>query len=51
VEIFEVAKFLTDKLDNNKVLSVLGSQDKGNYEIVVSAVNYCKERNTIHEAI
>ena len=51
VEIFEVAKFLTKKDDSNKVLSVLGSQDTGNYEIVVFAVNYCKERNTIHEAI
>ena len=33
------------------VLSVLGSEDTGNYQIVVFAVNYCRERNIIHEAI
>jgi hypothetical protein len=57
VEIFDVAKFLSDNsVENNNifkknVLSVLGSEDTGNYQIVVFAVNYCRERNIIHEAI
>ncbi len=37
VEIFEVSKFLTDRNDKNKILSLLGSHDSGNYEIAVFA--------------
>jgi hypothetical protein len=57
VEIFDVAKFLSDNsVENNNifkknVLTILGSEDTGNYQIVIFAVNYCRERNIIHEAI
>jgi hypothetical protein len=57
VEIFDVAKFLSDNsVENNNifkknVLTVLGSEETGNYQIVIFAVNYCRERNIIHEAI
>jgi hypothetical protein len=37
VEIFEVAKFLTEKYDKNNVLTILGTNDTGNYEIAVFA--------------